>query len=305
MKLTAALLATFVAGAFAECHNGCSGHGKWCTIHRAPTHRCGVTTRDWPRRRASRSRSFSPSPSPTHAIDSTGSCTNYQTMYEVATDTTQSNQLTAATLSTFGYDVDVEKKDSCTCFAKMEDGNQVFAFQAADCSQMTCPHGQSWDAAPTATNSHNTYAECSDRGICNRKTGTCACFSGYDGKGCRRTTCPNDCSSHGVCRTIHELTKLMSENTAWDSLSGFNQADIKYDTAWDRDRIRGCDCDAGFRGADCSIKEAPSNADPLGGKGSEFGMVCSGRGYNDGNGECVCFKGFFGTSCSAQRANVM
>lgn len=262
MKLTATLLATFVAGAFAECHNGCSGHGE---------------------------------------------CTNYEPQFMVASATAQSNQLPAPTsnIKSQGYDITKIKKDTCTCFSKMEDGELVYAFQAADCSQMTCAYGQSWDAPPDAVNSHNIMAECSDRGICNRKNGECDCFPGYEGKGCRRTTCPNDCSSHGVCRTVHELTKLMSENTLWDTFSGFNYLDIKYDTAWDSDRIRGCDCDAGYRGADCSIKEAPSGPDPLGGPGAEAGRECSGRGVNDGNGECICHVGFFNTKCGEQRANSM
>ena len=227
-------------------------------------------------------------------------------MFEVASDTKQSNQLkSGGTVASYGYDTSISRKDSCTCFTKMEDGKTVYAFQAADCSEMTCAHGQSWDAAPTVSDSHNVFAECSDRGICNRKTGECNCFAGYDGKGCRRTTCPNDCSNHGVCRTVHELTKLMSENTLWDTFSGFDYTNIKYDTAWDKDRIRGCDCDSGYRGPDCSEKEAPSGLDPLGGPGSESGRECSGRGANDGTGECECHHGFFGTNCGYQQANVM
>ena len=250
----------------------------------------------------------SPSPLAARASPSiAGECTNYQPVFEVASDTMQSNQLkvVSGTIHASGYDTAITSKDTCTCFSKTEDGNQVYAFQGADCSQMTCAHGNSWDAAPMGTNSHNVMAECSDRGICNRKTGDCQCFPGYDGKGCRRTTCPNDCSSHGVCRTVHEITKLMSENTDMASLSGFDYTNIKYDTAWDKDRIRGCDCDAGYRGADCSMKEAPSGPDPLGGKGSESGRACSGRGKNDMNGECVCDVGFFGHACGYQRANVM
>ena len=219
----------------------------------------------------------------------------------------QENELppVSGTVTTEGYDTSKVKKDSCTCFVKTEGGKRVYAFTGADCSLMTCPYGQSWDAAPHASNQHTIMRECADRGLCNRKTGTCECFSGYEGKGCRRTTCPNDCSDHGVCKTSHEITKLLSENSAWATFSEFDYTTIKYDVAWDASSIRGCECDAGFRGPDCSIKEAPSLADPMGGPGSESGRVCSGRGHGDENGECTCFSGFFGNACHLQRANVI
>ena len=41
------------------------------------------------------------------------------------------------------------------------------------------------------------YAECSDKGVCNRASGECECFDGYEGKGCRRQKCPASCSGHG------------------------------------------------------------------------------------------------------------
>ena len=36
-----------------------------------------------------------------------------------------------------------------------------------------------------------------------------------------------------------------------------------YKDAWDSNLQWGCDCDAGFFGADCSLRECPSNNDPL------------------------------------------
>jgi len=52
------------------------------------------------------------------------------------------------------------------------------------------------------------YMECSNRGVCDRKAGTCKCFPGYDGTSCQRTVCPNDCSGHGTCEKVSELRSL-------------------------------------------------------------------------------------------------
>jgi hypothetical protein len=34
-------------------------------------------------------------------------------------------------------------------------------------------------------NSGHEYRECSNKGICDRDTGTCACFEGYSGSACQ------------------------------------------------------------------------------------------------------------------------
>merc|ERR1712072_888010 len=107
--------------------------------------------------------------------------------------------------------------------------------------------------------------ECSNKGICNRKTGECECFDNYDGISCERTVCPNDCSARGICYTEKQLAAEASKT---------------YTSPWDSMKHVGCVCDMGFRGPDCSLEECPSGPDVLMGDGNSKGRDCSGRGIS-------------------------
>lgn len=102
------------------------------------------------------------------------------------------------------------------------------------------------------TNTGHEYRECSNKGICDRTTGTCACFEGYDGSACQRASCPTSeagvCSGHGTCETIKEI-----------SARDFNNI---YQL-WDEEKTMGCVCDGGYTGADCSQKVCKFGTDPL------------------------------------------
>jgi len=78
-------------------------------------------------------------------------------------------------------------------------------FQAADCSLRSCPSTSAWADTADGTNQAHYYAECGNKGTCDRKSGECKCFDGYEGKGCRRSTCPESCSGHGTCEYLEEL----------------------------------------------------------------------------------------------------
>lgn len=96
------------------------------------------------------------------------------------------------------------------------------------------------------------YRECSNKGLCDRSSGTCQCFDGYEGTACQRASCPSGtggvCSGHGTCHTIKELAALDNDNI--------------YDL-WDQHSTMGCLCDGGWTGADCSEKICKSGVDPL------------------------------------------
>jgi len=101
-------------------------------------------------------------------------------------------------------------------------------------------------ARKTRTTPHDEahfYRECANKGVCDRTTGQCQCFPGYEGEGCTRTTCPNGCSGHGRCRTIHD--------------------DMPKYAAWDLHHTQYCDCDSGYSGPSCSMRDCPRGADPV------------------------------------------
>jgi hypothetical protein len=69
--------------------------------------------------------------------------------------------------------------------------------------------GGAWEAWPgTAHPKYDEahfYMECSNKGMCDRSTGVCKCFDGYEGKACTRMKCPGDdspCSGHGLCQDV-------------------------------------------------------------------------------------------------------
>jgi hypothetical protein len=151
--------------------------------------------------------------------------------------------------------------------------------------------GEDW--APEDMNSAHQQVECSGRGTCDRDSGRCACFDGFNGEACQRTACPNDCSGHGVCQDERRFAK--------DAASLHGESGYTYKNAYDAKKEMGCLCDTGFRGPDCSMIECPSGADPLGADGGAEGRDCSGRGVCDYTaGVCKCFKGYFGERCESQ-----
>jgi len=166
-----------------------------------------------------------------------------------------------------------------------------------DCSLKTCPKDFAWVGDVVNSNDLHPWVECSNKGLCDRKSGACECFPGYDGVACQRTICPNNCNDRGTCWPEKHLAAKAGLGTN----VGFAAGQYQYSKPWDAMKHVGCYCDPGFRGPACELQECPTGTDPLDGYGNEAGRDCSGRGQCDySSGICSCFSGFFGTKCQYQ-----
>lgn len=173
----------------------------------------------------------------------------------------------------------------CTCL----DG-----FTGADCSLRECPLGRAWFQEPTSGGSaHVEWAECSNRGLCDRDTGQCSCQEGVEGEACERTACPTDangavCGDGGRCMTMAEAAGTRTNNGV-PSETEYG-SDPTSASTWDADRIRGCICDAarhgfpqgnegespGRSGFDCSLRTCPFGDDPnTAGQTEQQALTCN------------------------------
>jgi hypothetical protein len=176
-----------------------------------------------------------------------------------------------------------EVNGNCKCFAGLDGEDE---WTGPDCSSRTCPFDFAWVGLAINANNLHPWAECSNKGTCDRGSGECQCFTGYEGAACQRTVCPDNCNDQGTC---------------WPEKHLASKAGRVYEAPWDAMKHVGCLCDAGYRGPACDQQECPSGADPLSGYGNEAGRDCSGRGVCDySSGICACFTGFFGTKCQHQ-----
>lgn len=148
----------------------------------------------------------------------------------------------------------------CECYDNWGVG---LSHLSGDCSERICPFEKAWVDKPDKLGNHHKYAECANRGICNRDTGECECFTGYEGKACQRTSCPNDCSGHGRCKYIQDLPY---DAVAQDFFKGdFTEQKAKTFPYWywDSSKTRGCVCDPGYGDVDCSKRMCDYGTDVM------------------------------------------
>jgi hypothetical protein len=194
--------------------------------------------------------------------------------------------------------------DMCQCYRN---------WQGNDCSQRTCPVGYAHVDSPKGDldmsggalsgpdttviklsevfpmgtteqypdaldNEAHFYMECSNKGLCDRKTGECECFDGYDGAACERASCPGgdggssqQCSGHGTCHSIARLTEKFSykglplevRGKVDDDTGAYEDGTQAYYGLWDKNSTRGCACDSPYVGADCSSRACKVGIDPI------------------------------------------
>jgi len=149
--------------------------------------------------------------------------------------------------------------DVCSCYDNWGLG---LGHDSGDCSDRICPFELAWVDTPDSKGAFHKYSECAGRGICNRDTGECSCFDGYEGKGCQRTTCPNDCSGHGTCEYIEDMAFAATWNDYSPQYFEDDAKTFSY-TQWDNRKIRGCVCDATYGDVDCSKRMCPYGTDVL------------------------------------------
>jgi hypothetical protein len=156
--------------------------------------------------------------------------------------------------------------DVCDCYDNFGVG---LGMESGDCSDRICPFEIAWVDNPHIFNADaknfqqfHYYAECAGRGICNRGSGLCECFDGYEGQACHRTSCPNQCSGHGTCEYIEDLGYAAT----WNDYTTIDFSDDKRTfgyQGWDIGKERACVCDAQYTDVDCSKRMCPYGTDAL------------------------------------------
>lgn len=171
-----------------------------------------------------------------------------------------------------------DNTDVCKCIADYNGG-------APDCSWRTCPKGRAWADKAYAVDKAHSLSECSRAGLCNRKSGKCECFKGYEGLACDRMMCAGNptCNGRGLCQTI---------GTIYEGYNNINfySSSVQY-TNWDYNMTSTCVCDPGYTGGQCEYRMCPKGNDPTSPYNGLFAINLRTFGYNLGGYFCFSFQG--------------
>lgn len=140
--------------------------------------------------------------------------------------------------------------------------------RAGTCSQGTTWFGRLSSVADFGLDAHRA-SECSGAGLCDRATGNCACFAGFEGAACDRVACARKCNSRGVCLTSQQLGLQYGQDTT-PGVRGDGAGPVYGDTTttlgalvWDEHVTQTCVCDLGFSGPDCGEAYCPAGDNPF------------------------------------------
>lgn len=184
---------------------------------------------------------------------------------------------------------------TCTCnegYGSVEDRAVSIADDfLPDCSSKACPAGPSLgnlathSVRPTGDtfvltddNHMHRLMECSNNGICNRKSGKCKCAKGFEGAACQKMKCGGlpMCSGRGKCMQMDRLSRSLEAvplSTRRVSYASQNESRME---SWDTQLGHACVCDsswavglldgqtqlAEFFGPACESRRCPSGDDP-------------------------------------------
>jgi hypothetical protein len=129
-----------------------------------------------------------------------------------------------------------------------------------DCSQRVCRAGNALGPGPRNSESGHHRRECSNNGFCDRSSGRCRCFDGFEGAACERRACPNRCSDRGYCASMRNFARLTN------NLKEYPDFPVLYgcicDSSWPVGNSANQTQQAEFFGSDCSLRRCPSGDNP-------------------------------------------
>lgn len=124
-----------------------------------------------------------------------------------------------------------------------------------------------------STNTAHAYAECSNKGLCDRKTGQCECLPGYDGTACQRASCPSEGGQRKTTTQLGTINAIFINQRGNDQgigsvFSGTSVSNVQANECsghgtcntieelaisdgnnsyelWDKESSMGCSCDPG------------------------------------------------------------
>jgi hypothetical protein len=124
-----------------------------------------------------------------------------------------------------------------------------------DCQAASCPKDKAWFHEPHIHNvAHDIDVECSNAGLCDRSSGECNCFEGFEGHACQRRTCigssfasnpqgtGSSCFNRGRCMTMRELS-LYHKDSSLEEAPVIYGSQAGDPTTWDADVLQGCKAD--------------------------------------------------------------
>jgi len=237
--LITALLCAYASTASAECANGCSGHGycganDMCTCYRnfqgtdcservCPYGLAFVTTpqgdlnSDGDRDDNSWKRLSQPIKvfrRDTGEIEFVNNLVNTADSDGSGLHELEVNDKIRVGTEVFTIETKTDDKNYVTTSHAMHTYDGFYAYKFIATQARPAGTWEMWPGDFPGSGSDNAedeghyHMECSNRGLCDRKTGECECFDGYNGIACGRQACPEGCSGHGQCETVENLRTL-------------------------------------------------------------------------------------------------